>query len=176
MIVLLNGAFGIGKTVVARALVSRIPECLLFDPEMIGVVLQRVGRLGGRSIDDFQDLPSWRRLTVLGLRAARAVRSSVVVPMAFSNVSYLREVREGVGRIEPRLFHFCLVAPVEVVHARLRGRGCDRTDPKQQWPFRRAAECCAVHSGEAFAEHVSAAGRSPAEIADGIIKQLGLRT
>ena len=176
MIVLLNGAFGIGKTVVARALVSRIPDSILFDPEMIGVVLQRTGRLLGRPVEDFQDLASWRRLTVLGLRAARAVRSNVVVPMAFSNVSYLREVREGVGQFEPQLFHFCLVAPLDVVHARLRERSCDPSDPKQEWSFRRATECCAVHSGDAFAEHVSAVGRSPVEIANGIIERLASET
>ena len=62
----LNGAFGIGKTTVARALVKRLPRAVLFDPEPIGVLLQRF-----RRVDDFQDLRAWRRLTIFGIRIAR---------------------------------------------------------------------------------------------------------
>ena len=50
MILLLNGAFGIGKTTVARVLVARMPNALLFDPEMIGLILQRGLRLFGRTV------------------------------------------------------------------------------------------------------------------------------
>jgi hypothetical protein len=72
VILLLNGAFGIGKTTVARALVTRMPGSVLFDPEMIGIPLQRVARAVGRTVEDFQDLRTWRSLAVLGLRLARA--------------------------------------------------------------------------------------------------------
>src|SRR5215212_700270 len=115
MILLLNGAFGIGKTTVARAMVARMPRALLFDPELIGMALQRLGRLTGRRIDDFQDLRMWRRLTVAGLRIARRFRPNIIVPMAISNVAYLDELRAGISAFEPRLVHVCLVAPVEVV-------------------------------------------------------------
>jgi len=54
VILLLNGAFGIGKTTVARALVARLPRSVLFDPELIGMALQ--GTAG-----DFQDRKAWRR-------------------------------------------------------------------------------------------------------------------
>ena len=169
MVLLVNGAFGIGKTVVARALVARLPDSLLFDAEKVGVVLQCVGRLAGQRAGDFQDLASWRSLTVLSLRAARAVRSNIIVPMAFSNTSYLREVCEGIARFDPRVFHCCLVAPVAVVHARLRERGCNPSDAQGAWQYRRAAECCAVHGGEAFAQHLSAVGRGPVEIAEELL-------
>lgn len=93
MILLLNGAFGIGKTTVARALGRRLPHSLVFDPEPIGVALQRAARLAGRNVDDFQDLPSWRALTVTGLRVARVFWPRILVPMAFSNTTYLDEIR-----------------------------------------------------------------------------------
>jgi len=82
--------------------------------------------------------------------------------MAISNVAYLREIRDGVGRFEPRVLHYCLVAPVEVVHERLRRRGKDATE----WEYRRAAECCLAHKRGEFATHVNAADRDPDDIAD----------
>ena len=168
MIILLNGAFGIGKTTVARALTARLPRAALFDPEFIGIALQRGACLLGREVDDFQDLASWRRLTVAGIRAARAVRTNVVVPMAFSNTAYLQEIRRGLGRFEPLLFHVCLVAPIEVVHERLRNRGEDLE--ASAWQCRRASECCAAHASDEFATHIDAAHGSPDEIAEKILR------
>jgi thymidylate kinase len=167
MIILLNGAFGIGKTTVARSLVARLPRATLFDPELVGMALQRGARLLGRGVEDFQDLASWRRLTVAGIRAARALRPNIVVPMAFSNATYLREIRLRISRFEPRLFHFCLIAPVEVVHERLRGRGEDRE--RSAWQYRRASECCITHASEDFATHVDA-DRTPDDIAQEILR------
>jgi hypothetical protein len=154
VILLLNGAFGVGKTTVARALVARLPGAVLFDPELIGMALQRAARLVGRRVDDFQDLRAWRRLTVLGLRVTRLFRKNVVVPMAFSNEEYLREIREGLGPFEPDVVQVCLVAPVDVVHERLRRRGLDPVSAP--WEFRRATECCVAHQGEKFGVRVSA--------------------
>ena len=163
MIVLLNGAFGIGKTTVARELVSRLPRAILYDPELAGIAMQRVVR-----VEDFQDLKIWRRFTILALRATRLLWPNVIVPMAFSNVDYLREIQSGVARFESRSYHVCLVAPVEVVYDRLRTR---RLEPRDaEWQFRRAAECCVAHQQPAFAAHVHAADRSVSEIADEILR------
>ena len=167
MILLLNGAFGIGKTTVARELVRRIPDALLFDPELIGLALQRSARAVGRTVDDFQDLRAWRRLTIVSLRIARLRWTSIIVPMALSNPDYLAELRAGIAQFEPRLLHVCLVAPVAVVHARLAARGADRE--RDEWQFRRAAECCAVHGGEPFATQIDASHRTAAEIAAAIV-------
>lgn len=155
MILLLNGAFGIGKTTAARAFVARSPRTILFDPELIGIPLQRLTR-----VDDFQDLRAWRRLTILGLRIARLFRPNIIVPMTFTNPAYLEEIRAGLARFEPHVVHVCLVAPEEVVRERLRGR------PRDAWVDGRVAECCAVHRGEEFAVQLETAGRTPEEIAE----------
>lgn len=171
MILLLNGAFGIGKSTVARRVADALPRSVVFDPELIGLALQRCARLVGARIADFQDLVLWRRLTVLGIRAARVIWPNVIVPMAFSNVAYLREIRARLGRIDPRVFHLCLVAPVDVVHARLRSRGADPVT--QAWEYERAAECCAVHGSAEFAEQVVTTNRDCSSIAEEVLHAIG---
>ena len=60
MFILLNGAFGIGKTTTARALLGQVPGSRLYDPEPVGFALQSASaflRPRGR-IDDLQDLAS----------------------------------------------------------------------------------------------------------------------
>ena len=170
MIVFINGAFGIGKTTVARELVARLPDSLLFDPELVGIPLQRLARVFRRRIVDFQDLPVWRRLTVTGLRGARRIAKNVIVPMSFSEPSYLEEVVRGARRVDAATHHFCLVAPEAVVHERLRKRGADPT--KNAWEFRRASECCSVHGDATFGTHVPAAERSAEALAADILRRI----
>lgn len=154
VILFVNGSFGIGKTTVARLLVKRLPNAVLFDPELIGIALQRITR-----VDDFQDLRAWRRLTVAALRIVRTFRQNVIVPMAFSNLAYLDEIRNGARRFDNDVQHVCLVAPLPVIEERLRRRG------SEEWGFRRAAECCVAHESADFATHVNAE-RDPHDIAD----------
>lgn len=167
MIVLLNGAFGIGKTTVAGLVVRRLPGALLYDPELLGFVLQRGARLFGRRVVDFQDLAAWRRLTIVALRLLRRFRRTIIVPMAFSNAQYLQEIRDGVARFEPAQLHACLIAPVDVVQQRRQTRRITAED--EAWQARRAAECCVAHRAEAFAIHVDAE-RPPEDIADEIVR------
>lgn len=165
MYVLLNGSFGIGKSTVARALRTRLPRAVIFDPEWIGFVLQR---LPGGSGDDFQDLPRWRRLTVLGARLAGLVGSPVLIPMTFSEPSYLHEVQAGLARSRRSVLQFCLTAPLDVVRGRLAARGEPVDDPRWSWVHRRAAECCHAHQGPTFGPFVETEGRTPEVIAAGL--------
>jgi hypothetical protein len=173
VVILLNGAFGVGKTTVARELRDRLPGSLVFDPEKIGFILRRIPGwvpLAGRQRGDFQHLPLWRRLSIQGIRAARLLRPVVIVPMAFSELAYLREVRQGVARFDRQVLHFCLVAPLPVVHQRLLGRGEDRE--RSSWQFRRAAECCAVHANPAFAEQIATEAATAGQVAEQLGRSL----
>lgn len=170
MIVLVNGAFGIGKTAVARALRARLSGSMLVDPEHIGIVLQRAARFVGRTVDDFQDLVLWRKLTVVHLRVARLAARHLIVPMAFSNPAYLDEIRLGAAKVDSALYHFCLVAPEHVVHQRLKARGADPVT--HAWEFRRASECCALHPQDIFATHIPAVDASPDTIAAAMLTQI----
>jgi len=167
--ILVNGAFGIGKTTVARRLCALLPRALLFDPEWIGFVLKR---LPGYDASDFQHLAAWRRSAMLGARAFGLVAPTVVVPMAFSEPAYLDAVRSGIAASRRPVRHFCLIAPIDVVTARLEDRGEPADDPRWAWVHRRAAECCAAHASRTFAEHVPATG-TPEEIAADLVARLG---
>ena len=165
MFVLINGAFGIGKTRVARELRTRVPGSAIFDPEAVGFVLRR---LPGYRASDYQHLATWRRASCLGARLVGGLRRVVIVPMAFSERRYLEELRTGLAASGRPVRHFCLTAPLAVVEARLAARGEPRGDPRWAWVHRRAAECCAAHAGPEFAEQIGTADRTPAEIAEQI--------
>ena len=169
MYVLLNGAFGIGKTAVARELRRLNPGFAIFDPEWVGLVLMR---FPGYARSDFQHLAAWRRLSVLGARMFGAVRKTVIIPMAFSDRQYLEEVRSGLASSGRPVLHFCLTAPLEVVQARLALRGEPADDPRWAWAHRRAAECCLAHESDDFAVHVVAAELSPTAIAVHLLREI----
>ena len=173
MYVLLNGAFGIGKTTVARALRRELPGAAIFDPEWVGFVLRR---LPAYASSDYQHLPAWRRLAVLGARAFGVGRRIVIVPMAFSEIRYLDEVRAPLAASGRPVLHFCLVAPLEVVRARLASRGESLGDPRREWVHRRAAECCRAHDRAEFAIRVPAAEATPQEIAAGLAARIARAT
>lgn len=162
MYVLVNGAFGVGKTTVARELRRRLPGSVVFDPERLGLVLRR---LPGYDRSDFQHLRTWRRLTVLCGHALGATRRTVIVPMAFSEPAYLAQVRAGLAARGRPVLHFCLTAPLDVVRERLAQRGEPADDPRWSWVHRRAAECCRAHERPEFAIQVPAEAASPARIA-----------
>ncbi|RYG26955.1 hypothetical protein EON82_01225 [bacterium] len=42
MIVILNGAFGVGKTTLANALLAQQPDWMIFDPEEVGAMLWKI--------------------------------------------------------------------------------------------------------------------------------------
>ena len=170
MILLLNGAFGVGKTTVARLLRERIRRSAIVDPELIGIPLQRLAALVGRRPDDFQDMRSWRRLTIRSIRAARLVRRSVIVPIAISNRAYLDEIRAGVAGTDAQVVHVCLTAPIDVVRQRLHGRGADPV--RNAWEFRRAAECCDAHDRPEFARQIDTVQRPLADIVADVLSHL----
>jgi predicted kinase len=169
MVIFVNGSFGVGKTTVARLLVQRLPRSVVFDPEPLGVGLQRLAR-PFRRVDDFQDLRAWRRWSIRLIRVLRGLRRTIVVPMAFSNEEYLREFVTKIRRSDRETFHFCLMAPLAVVQQRLEHRA-GRRGPNT-WQVRRATECCSEHQRPEFAVHVPTENRSPQQIADEILAWL----
>ncbi len=166
VVIFINGSFGIGKTTVSRLLVQQLPHSVLFDPEPIGVVLSRLIRTW-RRVDDFQDLSIWRETSARLIGLMCRFRGAVVVPMASSNESYLRQFLTDVRQSGNEAFHFCLTAPLPIVRERLRSREIRRGPT--EWQLRRSAECCEAHQRPEFAEHIATEGRSPQQITQEIL-------
>jgi thymidylate kinase len=176
MVILINGSFGVGKTTVAKLLAARIPKSILFDPELIGFVLQPLSKfipLSGRGTGDFQDILLWRKLTAMTASALKKITNrTIIIPMTFSNLDYLNQIRCKLLNKSITVRHLCLTAPVEVVYERLRKRGVNSASPEGAWIYPRAARCCEIHTAAEFGEHINTMERSPVEIADDIWKRI----
>jgi hypothetical protein len=172
VIIMLNGAFGVGKTTAAEILAAALTDAMVFDPEVVGSMVRRVTegvRHGCEDTDDYQDIAMWRVLTVATAEQLRArYRRTLIVPMTLATPAYYREIRGGLARVDPDVRHFCLVAPLETVQERLRGRG----DGAGSWPWRRAARCVRALDVPEYAEHIDTEGREPADVAGMILARL----
>ena len=119
MLVWIDGAFGVGKTTVAKALARRWPAALTFDPEQIGFLLRRVGPPDLRT-RDFQELPLWRQLvrqTTAGLIEHHG--RPLIVPMALSDPRSRDEIVGGLRRSGFDVRHFLLLASEPTLRRRL---------------------------------------------------------
>jgi dephospho-CoA kinase len=172
MVIFINGSFGIGKTTVARLLSEQLDNSVVFDPEPVGVAFSHLALLVPlrQRTDDFQDLVSWRRISIRAIRIALRFRKTVIVPMTFSNAAYLGEFLSHFRSHGVPALHFCLTAPHRIVLGRLRGREGHRGPT--QWQLRRSAECCDAHSAAEFAEHLATADHSALDLADQIVERI----
>jgi 8-oxo-dGTP pyrophosphatase MutT (NUDIX family) len=128
MIVWLNGAFGAGKTSTAGELLDLIPGSVLYDPELIGCGLRRLlppKRLG--EVDDYQDLPSWRRLVVDTAAALlMEVDGPLVVPMTLLRQEYRDEIFGGLASRGIAVRHVLLDLEETIL--------CERIEQREEMP------------------------------------------
>ncbi|MEM7052295.1 MAG: AAA family ATPase [Acidobacteriota bacterium] len=167
-VLLLNGAFGVGKTTVARLLVRRLPGSGIFDPERLGFVLRHLPRrLPGstRHLADYQDSATWRRKTAQLIGWAARLYQPVIVPMCFRRIEYLSEIRRHLERRRLSHRHLCLVAPERTVISRLLLRRVDPLSAAGEWVFPRALDACRQHRRTEFATTIDTDDRAPADIA-----------
>ncbi|WP_309031367.1 NUDIX hydrolase [Streptomyces alfalfae] len=142
MIVWINGAFGAGKTSTARELIELIPNSTLFDPEIIGGALPHL--LPAKhlaEVDDWQDLPIWRRLVVDTAAAIHAeVGGVLVVPMTLLRQEYRDEIFGGLAARRIPVRHIVLAPEETILRARISGREVPPDLPDgdvrvRQWSF-----------------------------------------
>jgi predicted kinase len=169
LVVWINGAFGVGKTSVAEELVPLLPGSLLFDPELIGVMLRAVIPAKERT-DDFQDIPAWRELTRDAVVALARTRQPgvIVVPMTLVHERYFEEVVGGVRARGVRIVHVTLEASADVIAERLRTRSGN-----EGWGLARVPGCVGALRDERFAGHLDASSAEPRELAGEIAMLVG---
>lgn len=103
MIVMINGAFGAGKTTIAEMLLPLIPNSMIYDPEEVGYMLRKIVteeiRLEKERTDDFQDIELWRILVVkVANELKQKYDKHLIVPMTiyisaslFQNKHYIND-------------------------------------------------------------------------------------
>jgi thymidylate kinase len=175
MFILLNGAFGIGKTTVADLLVRDLPDAAIYDPERLGYVLRRLPpwllALPAQPAD-YQDLALWRALIGRGARRRHRTAARVIVPMAFTNLAYLEAFAAALNSAAP-VHRFCLVAPLEIVRERLRERARLERRDVSAFELRRSEECVAAHANPAFGTPIDGT-RTPDAVARDIRRAIGI--
>lgn len=166
-VIWLNGAFGVGKTTVARALAAELPGALILDPEDIGRMLRQVVPDGLRS-SDFQDIPSWRRLTVATIESLlRDHPGPLVVPMTVVDPIYFDETVSRLRRLDVTVHHFTLVAGLKTIRRRLLWRFSPPWATR--WALRRVQHCATALQSPLFATHFDTDNRSVPDVAAAIL-------
>ena len=142
MIIMINGAFGIGKSTTALHLAKCLPNVMIYDPEEVGFMLRTiipdVMKLDDEKTEDFQDLELWRVLVVqVAEQIVNEYKCSLIVPMTLKNKVYFDYIFEGLQSLDKNTYCFCLNASIECIHKRLEERG----EKLGSWAHNRTADC-----------------------------------
>jgi deoxyadenosine/deoxycytidine kinase len=172
MIIMLNGAFGVGKSSAAEALTQSLPNSMLYDPEEVGAMVRRITqgvREGNENTDDYQDIALWRSLTIdVAQRLRKKYKRTLIIPMTITRLEYFREIKQGLARLAPDLHHFCLTASIHTIHQRLEERGM----PNGSWAHQQTERCLQAFQSAEFKELIDMEHRNPHEVADLILNQI----
>ena len=155
MIVWLNGAFGVGKTAVARELVRAHPHARLSDPERIGFALKHTF---WRRVD-YQDVELWRRLT-RGQVTRAGRRGTAIVPMTIVRRDVFDELTNG-ARV------FRLTASRSTIEHRIAGSG-----EAQDWRRNNLDRCLEAFENDGLGAPIDTEGLTPTDVANSIMQRL----
>ena len=127
MILWINGAYGSGKSTIARALHKKLDKSFLYNPENSGnFIRENVPERMWK--DDFQDYPMWRQVNVQMLKYLEKNHDGIIiVPMTIVRKKYYDEVITELRAAGVLLMHIILLANRETLFNRLIARG-EETD------------------------------------------------
>jgi adenylate kinase family enzyme len=175
MIIMINGAFGAGKTTIADELLNIIDNSMIFDPEEVGFMLRNIIteeiKLPEEKTNNFQDIGIWKTLVVdVAKRLKRQYNKNIIVPMTIYNKEYYQYIVNGFKAIDQQTYHFCLVAKEETIHERLRKRG----EIEGNWCFQQTKKCVEAFQDDCFEKRIVTDDLNVDEIIDSIVKELSL--
>ncbi|MEC1523912.1 AAA family ATPase [Neobacillus niacini] len=139
---MINGAYGVGKTSVAKELQKIINNSMIFDPEEVGYMLRNIISEDiahpFERTDNFQDFELWKVLVVnVASLLKKTYNKNLIVPMTIFNKGYFEYIFTGFKEIDEKTYHFCLTANEETIHERLRKRG----EMEGNWCFKQTRKC-----------------------------------
>lgn len=175
MIIMINGAFGVGKTTIANTLQNEIEHSMIYDPEEIGYMLRNVIPIDIKRTEsitgDFQDLELWKELTVdVAKRLITKYKINLIVPMTIRKIEYFHFIYNGFKSIDDQTYHFCLSASKETIYERLRLRG----EEEGNWCFQQTDKCLEAYKQYDFGEYIDTEKNSIIEIIQEIKEKLNL--
>ncbi len=172
---LLNGAFGVGKTTVARIIARRVPNSAISDPERIGWVLKRLPRFlpgSTRGLDDYQHSALSRRLAARQVIRCAKRHALAIVPMTFVRLDYLDALDDALRAAGIVSHRICLTARESTIYERLAARGVDRNSSEGRWVYPRALAACRAHENAAFGQRIQTDDITPETVALRVMEAL----
>lgn len=171
MIIIINGSFGVGKTTIASGLASKMQNAMVYDPEEVGSALRALTegvRTADETTDDFRDIKLWPELVVTVAKSLqKQYGKDLVVPMTLDNLVHLKAIRHGFEQFDSEVYHFCLIAPLEIILNRIQSRH----EGNGEWTIRKATECVAKFIGAEYEKYIDTTHITPDEIVQVIYQQ-----
>ena len=175
MIIMINGAYGVGKSTVANQLKVKLPGAIIYDPEEVGFMIRNLIpeelKCENEKTGDFQDFELWRILVVeVAKNIVGKYKCDLIIPMTLCEKKYFDYIFQGLRTIDNVTSHFCLMASLETIQMRLELRG----DVVNSWPFLQTERCIKAFSENNFEEYIECENLASEEVAEYIIERLGL--
>lgn len=173
MIVMINGAFGIGKTTIAKKLVNEIPNSMIYDPEEVGFMLRNIitdnMKTDKELAGDFQDLEIWRKLVVqIAEELLFKYKKNLIVPITIRKKEYFNYIYNGFKLLDGQVYHYCLTASLDEIYKRLENRG----DNLNSWTYKQVEDCVEVFEDSLFKQHINTNNKSVDEVVEMILYKI----
>lgn len=171
MIIWINGAFGAGKTTIAKKLQEKINNSYLYDPENLGAFFMN-NLPPALQFHDFQDYLEWRQWnTAMLLKLNREFSGTIIVPMSLYKKEYFEEIVGGLRGGGVNLKHFVLeVSKQELIH-RLELREKSSSIPAA-WGLSKLAEALEFYEKIKDSEKVNNENGTVDEVVANILRML----
>lgn len=171
MVIWISGAYGVGKSTLARALRDRMDDALLFDAEAIGNAVRD-------SYPDcpygfvFEDYPLWASFCYSLIKDIHTVfHKNLLVPMTLvrqsSHANILEKLRQD--GITTRLF--ILEASYQTIHDRILARG----ETEDCWCMQNLEMARTGAAALPGGIHLQTDGKTAEELAAGVLRMLEKR-
>ena len=165
MLYWLNGAYGVGKTTVAKRLQARLTNAHIFDPELVGDGI-RDNYPEALFCEIYEEYPIWLDTCCRLLKDLYERHDGdVVAPMTL-----LREASYAaiLGRLQDEgvpVKYIYLDADEATLRHRLIDLGREKPD---SWCVRHIPACLIAQAADTHAVHIDTVNRTPEDIADEI--------